>query len=65
MARKAQPKLTKADPDFYSKIARIAGEKLLKKKGRKYFSDLAKKSHKPGARDGYHGGRPKKEPKSD
>ena len=50
-------KLTKADPKFYSKIAALAGEKLLKERGTKYFSKLAKKSH---PRDEYHGGRPKK-----
>jgi len=50
-------KLTKADPEFYSKIAAIAGQKLLKERGTKYFSELAASSH---PRDSYHGGRPKK-----
>ena len=50
-------KLTKADPEFYSKIAKLAGKKLLEKRGTNYFSRLAKKSH---PRDEYHGGRPKK-----
>ena len=50
-------KLTKADPDFYSKIAARAGKKLLRERGTKYFSKLAAKSH---PRAEYHGGRPKK-----
>jgi hypothetical protein len=50
-------KLTKADPKFYSKIAAIAGQKLLKERGTKYFSKLAASSH---PRDSYNGGRPKK-----
>ena len=50
-------KLTKADPEFYSKIAAIAGQKLLKEHGTKYFSELARRSH---PRDSYNGGRPKK-----
>lgn len=57
-ARKKAKKLTKKDPDFYKKIATIAGKKLLEKKGTSYFSDLAKKSH---PRKSYNGGRPKKE----
>lgn len=56
-ARMGKAKLTKADPKFYSKIAALAGEKLLKERGTKYFSKLAKKSH---PRAEYHGGRPKK-----
>ena len=35
----------------------IAGQKLLKERGTKYFSELAASSH---PRDSYHGGRPKK-----
>ena len=56
----AEPKekLSKDDPEFYSKIARKAGQKLKKKRGKKYFSELAKKSH---PRAEYNGGRPKKE----
>lgn len=50
-------KLTKTDPEFYSKIAKRAGKKLLRKHGTEYFSELAKKSH---PRKEYHGGRPKK-----
>jgi hypothetical protein len=50
-------KLTKADPDFYKKIAAIAGKNLVRKKGTEYFSKLAAKSH---PRPAYHGGRPKK-----
>lgn len=56
-AKKKSTKLTKADPDFYSKIAKMAGRKLLKKRGKNYFSKLAKKSH---PRAEYNGGRPKK-----
>ena len=63
-ARVPEEKLSKSDPEFYSKIAKIAGKKLKKKRGKKYFSELAKRSHLPGKRDGYHGGRPKKEPTS-
>jgi hypothetical protein len=55
MAKKT--KLTKADPNFYSEIAAIAGANLLRKKGTEYFSELAKKSH---PREHYFGGRPKK-----
>jgi len=50
-------KLTKADPEFYSKIAARAGKKLLRQHGTDYFSKLAAKSH---PRDHYNGGRPKK-----
>jgi hypothetical protein len=50
-------KLSKADPEFYSKIAKLAGEKLVRKRGTQYFSKLAAKSH---PRDSYNGGRPKK-----
>jgi hypothetical protein len=58
--KKREPeKLTKADPEFYSKIAKLAGQKLARKKGTDYFSKLAKKSH---PRAEYHGGRPKKQP---
>jgi hypothetical protein len=61
MGRREKEKLTKADPEFYSKIAALAGKKLLRERGTKYFAKLAKKSH---PRAEYHGGRPKKE-KSD
>jgi hypothetical protein len=57
-ARVPQEKLSKSDPDFYSTIARMAGQKLKKKRGKKYFSELAKKSH---PRTEYKGGRPKKD----
>lgn len=56
---KKSAKLTKADPEFYSKIAALAGKKMVRKHGTAYFSDLAKKSH---PRDEYHGGRPPKQP---
>ena len=49
--------LTKLDPEFYSKIAKIAGKKLVREHGTDYFSELARKSH---PRAEYHGGRPKK-----
>ncbi len=65
-APKKKKKLTKDDPEFYSTIAKMAGQSLLKKKGKSYFSDLAKKSHGPKSkRDGYHGGRPKKDQSQD
>lgn len=54
---KKSEKLTKADPEFYSKIASIAGKKLARQHGTDYFSKLAAKSH---PRAEYHGGRPKK-----
>jgi hypothetical protein len=61
MAKPADPtddaKLSKSDPEFYSKIAKIAGNKLVRKKGTDYFSKLAASSH---PRSEYHGGRPKK-----
>lgn len=57
-AKSAPIKLSKKDPDFYSKIAKLAGKKLRRKYGKGYFSKLAKKSHP--RKDGYHGGRPKK-----
>jgi hypothetical protein len=56
-ATEVQDKLTKADPEFYSKIAKLAGTKLARERGTKYFSRLAKKSH---PRAEYHGGRPRK-----
>lgn len=55
--RKKPEKLTKDDPEFYSKIARLAGQQLAREKGTEYFSKLAAKSH---PRDHYNGGRPKK-----
>jgi len=51
--------LSKDDPEFYSKIAAMAGKKLVREHGTNYFSELAKKSH---PRAEYHGGRPKKAP---
>ena len=53
----SKEKLSKSDPEFYTKIARLAGAAILKKKGKKYFKELAKKSH---PREHYNGGRPKK-----
>jgi hypothetical protein len=61
---KKAKKLTKDDPLFYSKIASLGGQKVLKERGAKYFSDLAKLSH-PRGNGNYHGGRPKKEPVRD
>jgi hypothetical protein len=58
MAKKRVPeKLTKDDPLFYSKIARIAGQKLLKERGKAYFAMIGARSH---PRAVYNGGRPKK-----
>jgi hypothetical protein len=56
--KKKTEKLTKDDPEFYSKIAALAGQMIVRKKGTEYFSRLAAKSH---PRAEYHGGRPKKE----
>jgi hypothetical protein len=59
---KSKPeKLSKSDPDFYKKIAEMAGRALKRKYGKSYFSKLAKKSH---PRTEYHGGRPRKKDKS-
>lgn len=52
-------KLSKNDPDYYSKIGKISAEKRIRKLGTSYFSDMAKKSH---PRSEYHGGRPPKKP---
>jgi hypothetical protein len=54
----AKKKLSKKDPEFYSKIGKIAGKKLLEERGKKYFREIAKLSH---PRAQYNGGRPKKE----
>ena len=50
-------KLSKDDPDFYAKIGRMAGNKLLAEHGKNYFRKIAKLSH---PRAEYNGGRPKK-----
>jgi hypothetical protein len=52
-------KLSKSDPDYFKIIGSISGKKLLKERGKKYFSELAAKSHprEPGT---YKGGRPRK-----
>jgi hypothetical protein len=55
--RKQKKKLSKSDPDFFTKIATMAGDKVKRKYGKGYFSKLAKKSH---PRKEYNGGRPKK-----
>lgn len=52
-------KLSKKDPDYYKKIGAISAAK--RKLNSEYFSQMAAKSHAPGCRDGYHGGRKKKE----
>lgn len=53
----AKKKLSKSDPNYYAKIGKISGEKLLEERGTAYFSAIAKKSH-PRAK--YFGGRPPK-----
>lgn len=59
-AQPVKPKLSKSDPDYYKKIGEISARK--RKLNSDYFSRMAKKSHGPNsARDGYHGGRKKKE----
>lgn len=62
-AQVVKPKLKKSDPDYYSKIGAISAAK--RKLKSTYFSDMAKLSHpvnNPEAdRDGYKGGRKKKE----
>ena len=58
-AKPVTPKLSKADPNYYSKIGAISAAR--RKLNSTYFSDMAKLSHgKDSARDGYHGGRKKK-----
>lgn len=53
-------KLSKSDPDYYKKIGQISARK--RKLDSSYFSDMAAKSHGPESkRDGYHGGRKKKD----
>jgi hypothetical protein len=61
-ANKAKTKLTKEDPDFYSKIASLGGKAVLKKLGKDHFKKIAAASH---PRASYNGGRPKKEPVRD
>jgi hypothetical protein len=54
-------KLSKDDPDYYSKIGQISAKK--RKMTSEDFAAMAKKSHNPSSRpDGYKGGRPKKDP---
>lgn len=54
-----KPKLSKSDPDYYAKIGAISAAK--RKLDSDYFSEMAKKSHGENSRrDGYHGGRRKK-----
>ena len=60
--QKAQPvkvKLKKSDPDYFSKIGAISAAK--RKLPSEYFSVMAAKSHAEGCRDGYYGGRKRKE----
>jgi hypothetical protein len=57
---KPQQKLSKNDPLFYAKIGSISAEK--RQLAKEYFSSMAKLSHGEGSkRDGYHGGRKKKQ----
>ena len=57
---KPKKKLSKKDPNYYAKIGAISA--AARKLKSSYFSDMAKKSHGPdSARDGYHGGRKKKD----
>jgi hypothetical protein len=56
---KPKKKLSKKDPNYYAKIGAISA--AARKLKSSYFSDMAKKSHLPGARDGYYGGRKPKE----
>jgi hypothetical protein len=55
--KSARKRYSKDDPEFYSKIGKLAGDKVKKERGTKYFSRIAKKSH---PRAEYHGGRPRK-----
>jgi hypothetical protein len=49
------PKLSKKDPEFYTKIGRLSAQSRALTK--KQMSAMAKKSH---PRKAYHGGRPRK-----
>ena len=61
---KAAPqKLSTKDPDYYAKIGAISAAKRKLKPD--YFSKMAKKSHLPGSRDGYYGGRKPKDASKD
>ena len=52
--------LKKSDPNYYAKIGRISAKK--RKLSSTFFSDMAKLSHAPESRrDGYKGGRKKKD----
>ena len=57
--KQATKKLSKSDPDYYSKIGQISAAK--RKMTSEQFSAMAKRSHNPASRpNGYHGGRPRK-----
>lgn len=61
-AKQSKPKvkLSKSDPDYFKKIGLISAKK--RKMTPEQFSAMAKKSHAPTSkRDGYHGGRKKKD----
>ncbi len=55
ISSKPKQKLSKDDPNYYAKIGKISAAK--RKLNKQYFSDMARKSHLPGSRDGYYGGR--------
>ena len=57
---KPKKKLSKKDPDYYSKIGAISAAK--RKLNREFFSNMARLSHASGSRpEGYKGGRKKKD----
>jgi hypothetical protein len=56
-AAEAPAKLSKSDPEFYSKIGKLGGPAVREKYGTNHFSEMAKASH---PRSEYHGGRPRK-----
>lgn len=59
-AKPVKPRLSKDDPEYYSKIGAISAAK--RKLSKEYFSRMASKSHSPQSRpDGYKGGRKKKD----
>ena len=60
---KPKKKLSKKDPNYYAKIGAISAAK--RKLSKDYFSAMAKKSHQPGSRDGYYGGRKPKDSAED
>ena len=57
-SKPAPAKLSKNDPDYYSKIGQISAQK--RQLSSEVYAAMARRSHNKTSRpDGYHGGRPK------